>query len=64
MSLNNDFIKNTVALANDSFMAGFKEGAKGGFERGYREGYAKAMQDAIEIAQRTLSPPEVPRVPA
>lgn len=63
--IDNDFLKNTVALANDSFMAGFKEGAKGGYERGWRDGYAKAMADAMEIAQRTLGQPlTVPHAPA
>ena len=54
MTLDNDFIAKTVSLANDSFMAGFREGAKGGYEKGYREGYAKAAEDAKEIAERVL----------
>ena len=66
MTLDNDFIAKTVSLANDSFMAGFREGAKGGYTKGFQDGYAKAMADAIAISERVLLKPlpEAPHAPA
>jgi len=50
MSLN-DFIKDSVMLANSSYVAGYKAGK----EAGYREGMRDGLQQAIDIASATLN---------